>query len=238
MGLGDIKYEDVIAATEEFRRMGRDNFLQTYGFGRATSYELVLGGLRYDSKAIAGVAHGHATGDFLSPGDFSGGAATVARRLRDLGFVVETGETPWNRAALLGRLRKLKVSRGPGAPAPSRHQPLSLLWAISREAGERPRMTPWSQFRDEVGPLLLEFGLPNAKATPAYPFWHLRGSGLCVGGSPKGVEQRVRTPRGPGLMRADDFDAFFEERRKVLQEHIAAAMGKPVVGRPYPRPAA
>ncbi|MGW4439834.1 hypothetical protein ACWELO_29460 [Streptomyces sp. NPDC004596] len=30
-------------------------------------------------------------------------------------------------------------------------------------------------------------------------------------------------------MRADDFDAFFQERRKVLQKHIAAAMGKPVV---------
>ncbi|MEV5733357.1 hypothetical protein [Streptomyces sp. NPDC052292] len=81
MGLGEIEYEDVIAATEEFRRLGRDSFLQTYGFGRATSYELVLDGFRYDSKAIAGVAHGHATGDFLSPGDFSGGAATVARRL-------------------------------------------------------------------------------------------------------------------------------------------------------------
>ncbi|MFF6810439.1 HNH endonuclease [Streptomyces sp. NPDC012403] len=178
MGLGDIRYEDVITATEEFRSLGRDNFLQTYGFGRARSYEMVLDGLRYDSKAIAGVAHGHATGDFLSPKDFSGGAATVARRLRELGFVVETGETSRDPAALLERLRKLKVSRGPGNPAPSRHQPLSLLWAISREADERPRLTPWPQFRDEVGPLLVEFGLPNAKTTPEYPFWHLRGSGL------------------------------------------------------------
>ncbi|WP_435643035.1 HNH endonuclease [Streptomyces sp. H49] len=178
MGLGDIQYDDILAAAEEFRRLGRDNFLQTYGFGRARSYELVLDGMRYDSKAIAGVAHGHATGDFLTAGDFSGGAATVARRLRDLGFVVETGETPPNRATLLERLRKLKVSRGPGHPAPSRHQPLSLLWAISRAADERPRMTPWTRFREEVGPLLVEFGLPNAKATPEYPFWHLRGSGL------------------------------------------------------------
>ncbi|MEU1705039.1 HNH endonuclease [Streptomyces sp. NPDC005706] len=181
MGLGDIKYEDIVAATEEFRHLGRDNFLQTYGFGRAKSYELVLDGFRYDSKAIAGVAHGHATGHFLSAGDFSGGAATVARRLRELGFVVETGETgetSRNRAALLERLRALRVSRGPGNPAPSRHQPLSLLWAISRQADEQPRMTPWPQFRDVVGPLLVEFGLPNAKATPEYPFWHLRSSGL------------------------------------------------------------
>ncbi|MFF9177766.1 HNH endonuclease [Streptomyces sp. NPDC014793] len=178
MRLGDIRHEDIVAATEEFRRLGRDNFLQTYGFGRARSYELVLDGLRYDSKAIAGVAHGHATGDLLRAADFSGGAATVARRLRELGFVVETGEAPRDGAALLARLRKLRVSRGPGNSTPSRHQPLSLLWAIAREADERPRMVPWPQFRDEVGPLLVEFGLPNAKATPEYPFWHLRGSEL------------------------------------------------------------
>lgn len=183
MGLGDITYDDVIAATEEFRRLGRDNFLHRYGFGRARSYELLLDGFRYDSKAIAGVAHGHATGDFLSAGDFSGGAATVARRLRDLGFVVESGGPTPNRAALLERLRKLKVSRGPGNPAPSRHQPLTLLWAIARQAEERPRMTPWPQFRDEVGPLLVDFGLPNAKATPEYFFWHLRGGAAACGRS-------------------------------------------------------
>ncbi|MGW0607531.1 hypothetical protein [Streptomyces sp. NPDC002640] len=33
----------------------------------------------------------------------------------------------------------------------------------------------------------------------------------------------------PELIRCDDFDAFFEARRKVPQEHIAAAMGKLVV---------
>lgn len=48
--------------------------------------------------------------------------------------------------------------------------------------------------------------------------------------STESVERRIRTHLAdPGLMRADDFDAFFEKRRKVLQEHIATAMGKPVV---------
>ncbi len=194
MGLGDIRYEHVIAATEEFRCLGRDEFLRTYGFGRAMSYELVLDGRRYDSKAIAGVAHGYATGDFWKARDFSGGAATVARCLRELGFVVETGEPSSNRAALLARLRNLKVSRGPGNPAPSRHQPLSLLWAISRAADERPRLTPWPTFRDEVGPLLVEFGLPNAKTTPEYPFWHLQGSELWeVRGIPAELAKRMPT---------------------------------------------
>ncbi|MEW2106339.1 hypothetical protein ACWDTQ_15295 [Streptomyces cellulosae] len=62
MGLDDIRYDHIIAATEELRRLGRDAFLRTYGFGRARSYELVLDGSRYDSKVIAGVAHGYATG--------------------------------------------------------------------------------------------------------------------------------------------------------------------------------
>jgi putative restriction endonuclease len=200
MGLGDIGHEDILAATEEFRRLGRDNFLQTYGFGRATSYELVLDGLRYDSKAILGVAHGHATGYFLRARDFSGGAATVARRLHELGFVVAPGEPSWNRATLLERLRKLKVSRGPGSPAPSRHQPLSLLWAMARTPDEQPRMTPWPKFRDEVGPLLTDFGIPNAKATPEYPFWHLRGSGLWE-------VERIPTERADEMPKASLLDA-------------------------------
>ncbi|MEU7470222.1 HNH endonuclease [Streptomyces sp. NPDC044984] len=219
MGLGDIRYEDVIAAAEEFRSLGRDNFLQTYGFRRARSYELVLDGLRYDSKAIAGVAHGYATGDFLTWRDFSGGAATVARRLGELGFVVETGETPRDPATLLERLRKLKVSRSPGNPAPSRHQPLSLLWAISRAADERPRLTPWPQFRDEVGPLLVEFGLPNAKATPEYPFWHLRGSGLWeVQGIP--AESAEKMPKTSILDAHHPQAGFTEETAGLLQDPV------------------
>ncbi|MFI2424138.1 HNH endonuclease [Streptomyces sp. NPDC018955] len=219
MGLDDIRYEDVIAATEEFRDLGRDDFLQTYGFGRARSYELVLDGLRYDSKAIAGVAHGHATGEFLRAGDFSGGAATVARCLRELGFVVETEEAPLDRATLLKRLRKLKVSRGPGSSEPSRHQPLSLLWAISRAADERPRLAPWPQFRDEVGPLLVEFGLPNAQATPEDPFWHLQGSGLWeVQGIPP--ESAKKMPKASILDAHHPQAGFTEEAAALLQDPV------------------
>ncbi|MFF8629412.1 HNH endonuclease [Streptomyces werraensis] len=217
MGLGDIGYDHVIAATEEFRRLGRDTFLQRYGFGRSRSYEMVLDGRRYDSKAIAGVAHGYATGDFLRAADFSGGAATVARCLRELGFVVETGTPSRNRAALLARLGKLKVSRGPGNPAPSRHQPLSLLWAISRAADERPRLTPWPTFQDEVGPLLVEFGLPNAKATPEYPFWHLQGSGLWeVRGIPSELAEKMPNARTFAELQAEA--GFTAETADLLRD--------------------
>ncbi|MEU1616183.1 HNH endonuclease [Streptomyces sp. NPDC005722] len=37
---------------------------------------------------------------------------------------------------------------------------------------------PWRQFREEVGGLLAEFGLPDSSVTPEYPFWHLQTSDL------------------------------------------------------------
>ncbi|GAA2342736.1 HNH endonuclease [Streptomyces sparsogenes] len=354
--------------------MGRENFRRSHGFGRAKTYELVLDGVRYDSKAIAGVAHLYSVGSPLSAGDFSGGARTVAHRLRALGFTVEDGTagedgprqaaaqlvlqprggarhrgrqnfvksvrrgveiatledalgeqadvlaalypdgiarlwgaTPTQQANnekvkalrnrrvgddvlfytenhfiarariihlfdsaqvaqavwgidegnatwehimalgdveefstpvlaapilrilnvraplrsltlrsaedyrrvvdqlperrqsllsapsvtppaasyprltagdLLDRIGSLNTHRHPKHRAPSRHQPLALLWAISRIAAGKPRLAPWAQFSTEVRPLLAEFGLPNSKITPEYPFWHLQGNDL------------------------------------------------------------
>lgn len=79
---------------------------------------------------------------------------------------------------LLGRIGSLNTHRNPENGAPSRHQPLALLWAISRITAGKPRLAPWSCFRTEAGALLAEFGRPGSKVTPEYPFWHLRGSGL------------------------------------------------------------
>ena len=60
MTLSDLtSREAVIEALEEFDRLGREAFLQKYGFGEGRSYFVVWNGNRYDSKAIAGVAHGH-----------------------------------------------------------------------------------------------------------------------------------------------------------------------------------
>jgi predicted restriction endonuclease len=77
---------------------------------------------------------------------------------------------------LVDRLRNLKVHRQNGRP--SRHKPLSLLWGISRIAAGKPRLAPWRVFRDEVGGLLAEFGLPESSVTPEYPFWRLKTSQL------------------------------------------------------------
>lgn len=81
----------VLAAVREFDELGRDAFLARYGFGKAHDYFLVVDGKRYDSKAIFGAAHGY---QFPSLGPlrrvaFSGGAATVERKLESMGFTVE-----------------------------------------------------------------------------------------------------------------------------------------------------
>jgi putative restriction endonuclease len=85
----------VLSALDEFDHLQRDQFLSTYGFKPARTYFLRHQGRHYDSKAIAGVAHGiqHRGGRPLPASAFSGGEATVARKLRSLGFeVIERSE--------------------------------------------------------------------------------------------------------------------------------------------------
>jgi len=78
----------VLAAIEEYDRLGRDTFLAHYRFGRAKWWYLVHSGKQYDSKAIIGAAIGFQTGRALTTDDFSGGEASVVRKLHSLGFRV------------------------------------------------------------------------------------------------------------------------------------------------------
>ncbi len=75
-------------AVAEYDRLGQDEFLARYGFGRATAYLLIVDGTGYDSKAILGVAYRLATGKPMGPKDFSGGVHGAAGVLRRLGFDV------------------------------------------------------------------------------------------------------------------------------------------------------
>lgn len=91
LALSDIDQAAVLRAIELFDRLGRDAFLERYGFGRSRSYFLQHEGKLYDSKAVVGVAHGYSGGDrsALVPAQFTGGEATVAQTLRSLGFEVQ-----------------------------------------------------------------------------------------------------------------------------------------------------
>ena len=103
MSLADLTRAGVRAAIEQFDRLGREEFLETAGgFSHAKAYFLEYDGRLYDSKAIAGYAHGIATGVPLGPGDFSGGDKAVAQRLGLLGFIVRNLPNPsWTRDEII-----------------------------------------------------------------------------------------------------------------------------------------
>ena len=89
------------AAHDEFSRLGQTSFLAKHGFGKARDF-LVRNpetGDLCDSKPIVGVAFGiqNPKGGVLGPSDFSGGEATVANKLRDLGFEVIRIGDDWTR---------------------------------------------------------------------------------------------------------------------------------------------
>jgi hypothetical protein len=88
MSLSDITSASVKDAINEFDQLGRAAFLKKYGFGRAREFYLAHGGRVYDSKAIAGAAHGFARSKALQPNEFSGGEGAAAGKLRALGFTI------------------------------------------------------------------------------------------------------------------------------------------------------
>lgn len=95
MALGDLTATAVNAAIDECDKVGGEAFRAKYGFGPARDYFLIRDGKQYDSKAIAGAAHGYLQGcQPLQPNDFSGGEARVVRRLRLLGFRVPPKRSP------------------------------------------------------------------------------------------------------------------------------------------------
>jgi hypothetical protein len=89
--IGELTSRDaVVAALDEFDRIGREAFLDKYGFGPSRSYFVRRNGQLYDSKAIVGAAHGYEHPDRgpMKSSEFSGGEATVRAKLQELGFEV------------------------------------------------------------------------------------------------------------------------------------------------------
>lgn len=83
--------EAVLSAIAEFDEIGRNAFLEKYGFGRSLEYVLVHNEREYDSKALLGAAYSYQGngGDPLTSRDFSGGDET-RRVLERLGFEVRS----------------------------------------------------------------------------------------------------------------------------------------------------
>ena len=83
--------EAVLAAIAEFDEIGREAFLDKYGFGRSREYVVVENGRQYDSKALLGAAYSHQFNgaERLTRHDFSGGDETRGV-LERLGFEVRS----------------------------------------------------------------------------------------------------------------------------------------------------
>lgn len=87
--LHKLSRKEILKATAEYDTLGRDAFLTKYGYGKARSYMLKIGGKLYDSKAIVGAAYGYQLNRApLAPADFTGGAASVGSLLSRLGFAL------------------------------------------------------------------------------------------------------------------------------------------------------
>src|SRR5687768_15538414 len=141
---------------EEFEKLGRDQFLQRYGFGRARDYEVVHDGKRYDSKAILGVAHGHQHPSLgpLTSSDFSGGQPTVSK-LTEIGFDVVRINPPDGVGDRTGARLARFLELYPAArevPFTGEHEACEALRAAATALGERLRTTlPQAKVKPSVG---------------------------------------------------------------------------------------
>src|SRR2546423_15042075 len=62
MALADLTANAVNTAIDEYDKVGGEAFRAKYGFGAAKDYFVIRDGRAYDSKAIAGAAHGYLPG--------------------------------------------------------------------------------------------------------------------------------------------------------------------------------
>jgi putative restriction endonuclease len=81
----------VLKALAEFDQLGRQAFLQKYGFGGAGRFRIVQDDRRYDAKAIIGAARGLQFPERgpLKTEDFASNARSVKGLLEELGFEVQ-----------------------------------------------------------------------------------------------------------------------------------------------------
>lgn len=90
--LNSIDRAHVLTAMETWDLAGGANYLLVRG--GVSTHVLRHGGREYDAGAIAGIAHGLATGRTLSPEDIPGGSAGAAKALTRLGFEIRDDSPP------------------------------------------------------------------------------------------------------------------------------------------------
>jgi hypothetical protein len=120
--LNSIDRAHVLTAIETWDTAGGSNYMLVRG--GVSTHVLVHGGREYDAAAIAGIAHGLATGRTLTPADIPGGSEGASKALTRLGFDVRNDAAPTRHVpATKSRStspRTRSATRNTGTPRPTR----------------------------------------------------------------------------------------------------------------------
>ena len=90
--LNSIDRDHVLTAMETWDAAGGANYMLVRG--GVSTHVLMHHGREYDAAAIAGIAHGLATGRTLTPADIPGGGAGASKHLVRLGFDIRDDSPP------------------------------------------------------------------------------------------------------------------------------------------------
>lgn len=93
--LNSIDRDHVLTAMDTWDAAGGANYMLVRG--GVSTHVLLHHGKEYDAAAIAGIAHGLATGRTLTPADIPGGSAGAGKALTRLGFQVRDDSPPSTR---------------------------------------------------------------------------------------------------------------------------------------------
>lgn len=122
--LNSIDHDHVLTAIETWDTAGGSLYLTVSG--TKSTHVLVHAGREYDAAAIAGIAHGLATGRTLSTDDIPGGPAGAAKTLTRLGFEVRDDSPPGAAsAARRTAARSTGGARPAGSPRATSARPAS-----------------------------------------------------------------------------------------------------------------
>jgi hypothetical protein len=115
--LNSIDRDHVLTALDTWDAAGGANYMLVRG--GVSTHVLLHHGKEYDAAAIAGIAHGLATGRTLAPQDIPGGAAGASKALVRLGFDIRDDSPPSERVPGT-RARTPRASSGSSASPGSR----------------------------------------------------------------------------------------------------------------------
>lgn len=90
--LNSIDRDHVLTAIETWDTAGGSNYMLVRG--GVSTHVLMHHGREYDAAAIAGIAHGLATGRTLTPADIPGGSEGASKVLTRLGFDIRDDTPP------------------------------------------------------------------------------------------------------------------------------------------------